>query len=97
MKFPNGMMGDSPSFPPQVEQDKVSQTNANYQDISPDPSKNCMSCANFVEPDRCLIVAGAINPQGLSDFFTPASENPGDTIGNAAGNPPAMTGPTPNG
>lgn len=76
MKLPHGMV-DSPDLPAPTEQEKISQQNAGYVPNSPDPQTTCQICQNFVEPDRCLIVSGVINPLGVSDIFTPKSEDGG--------------------
>lgn len=75
-KLPHGLIGaDDPSLPAPTEGEKVSQTAVNYQVQAPNSAARCQLCQNWVEPDRCLIVSGVINPMGVSDFFTPAAQN----------------------
>lgn len=77
-KLPQGLQGAAdPTLPAPTEEEKVTPEDANYSSVSPDPAARCAACENFVEPDRCLVVAGVINPMGVSDFFTPSGHDGG--------------------
>jgi len=75
-QLPHGMMGvDDLDLPAPTEGEKVSKENAAYLPVSEDPATACSACKYFVEPDRCQIVTGAIDPAGVSQFFTPMAQN----------------------
>jgi hypothetical protein len=44
-------------------QQKASKTSMKYQD-KPNEDKQCSNCSQFVAPDSCKIVEGAISPRG---------------------------------
>lgn len=52
---------------------KVPQYEANYREG--DEEHRCERCANYIpEMVRCQIVAGRIDPNGVSDYFEPQGE-----------------------
>lgn len=50
----------------------TTQVEANYREGS--ETARCALCANFVEPDKCKLVEGKINPEGLCDLFEAPEE-----------------------
>jgi hypothetical protein len=54
-------------------QQKVSQTDAKYQD-HPNGQQRCGICLQFRPPTSCNLVQGEISPQGWCQFFA-AREN----------------------
>ena len=56
---------------PAVAQPKISKVAVNYQD-HPDGEKRCDKCVQFLPPDACKVVDGAINPQGSCRIFVPS-------------------------
>ena len=78
---------DSEDFPEGEEANrKVSQANAKYRIQDEGAPDRCSLCPHFIAPDACDIVAGTISPDGVSDFFTPVSEN--EVAESSAGNGP---------
>jgi hypothetical protein len=53
---------------PAVAQPKISKVAVNYQD-HPDGNKRCDRCVQFLPPDACKVVDGAISPQGSCRIF----------------------------
>lgn len=51
-------------------QQKVSKQQAGYQ-TSPSGSQSCANCANFVPPNSCRVVEGAVAPNGWSRLYQP--------------------------
>lgn len=51
-------------------QPKISKVAVNYQD-HPDGEKRCDKCTQFLPPDACKLVEGAISAQGSCRIFTP--------------------------
>ena len=49
-------------------QQKISQTNAKYQD-HPNGKQQCDGCIQFQAPNACKIVEGNIDPKGWCQFF----------------------------
>jgi len=63
-----------------AEGDALLRTTVKYVDLSTDPAKNCVGCAQYKvgAPDACgscLVVKGPINPKGNCTLWTakPAS------------------------
>ena len=52
---------------------QVSKVNANYRVAKPGED-NCGKCGNFVPPDKCGVVTGAVASAGLCDLFKPRAE-----------------------
>jgi hypothetical protein len=50
---------------------KISQAAVAYQP-QPNGDKRCDKCAQFVSPNACKIIDGAISPQGWCRVFVPA-------------------------
>ena len=55
---------------PAAAQQKISQAIAMYQD-KPHGNDHCGACANFVAPNTCRFVQGAVNPSGWCQLFAP--------------------------
>lgn len=53
-----------------VNNQKLSQKSAMYQD-HPKGNQQCSTCAQFVAPNQCKLVAGDISPKGWCVFFAP--------------------------
>jgi hypothetical protein len=70
----------------------VPMGDANYRQAV-DPQMSCGSCAHFVDPDQCAVVAGRISYEGVSDFFEPAP--PAAPVDPMAGQMPAAPAPAP--
>ncbi len=51
---------------------QVSKQAAQYQD-QPNGQQRCSLCANFQAPSACLIVGGAVSPNGWCKLFKPKS------------------------
>jgi hypothetical protein len=45
----------------------------NYRIAQPAAEVPCSMCANFRQPNACVLVAGDISPQATCDLVTPAS------------------------
>lgn len=52
--------------------EKLAQNTVQYQE-TPNDGLKCSDCVNYVEPNTCNIVAGAINPNGWCVAFGPKS------------------------
>ena len=61
-----GMLGFS--IPSAAAQQKMSQTDAEYQD-RPKNGLSCAACTLFRKPRSCEIVEGDISPNGWCKFF----------------------------
>lgn len=87
--LPHGY-ADSPDFPAPgaVEGEQIDQQTAGYVPQSPDPEEKCMNCEHFVEPDRCLLVSGMIDPGGRSELFTPRLPSDGNIPSEPVGDIP---------
>lgn len=77
---------------------KAPQAEVHYRPAAT-PDQSCSSCANFQPPQSCAVVAGVIDPHGVSDLFTP-EQVPGaaDALAPPGGGevpPPDMTGAPP--
>jgi hypothetical protein len=55
------------------EEDKIKKTDALYQ-YQPKGQQRCAICLQFLPPNRCRIVQGAISPMGWCQYFA-AREN----------------------
>jgi hypothetical protein len=53
---------------PAQQQQKVSKTEAKYQDQPKGPQR-CEICVNFRPPDQCQFVEGTISKRGWCQFF----------------------------
>ena len=53
-------------------QQKATKAMVQYQD-SPKAGHQCSSCSNFVSPNSCKVVAGAVSPHGWCAIWTPKS------------------------
>jgi len=56
-----------------ADDSKVSKLDAKYQ-ATPKPEQRCEMCLQFLPPNQCKIVEGAIVPTGWCQFFA-AREN----------------------
>ena len=52
----------------------VAKNEANYAKDGGDAP--CSSCTNFIAPDSCALVAGAISPDGTCDFYSAPQQAP---------------------
>ena len=52
----------------------VAKPEANYAKDGGDAP--CSSCANFISPDSCGLVAGAISPEATCDFYSAPEQAP---------------------
>ncbi|MGE4426044.1 MAG: hypothetical protein AB7G37_06310 [Solirubrobacteraceae bacterium] len=57
------------------DEGKVPMAEAGYRQGDP-MGAACGACANFQPPDRCAVVAGQIDPAGVSDLFEPIGAAP---------------------
>jgi hypothetical protein len=53
---------------PTAAREKMSPAEAQYQD-QPKSGLSCAACALFRPPGSCVVVAGAISPNGWCRFF----------------------------
>jgi hypothetical protein len=54
--------------PPQNNQPKISQDDAQYQPM-PKGMFSCATCTFFIKPHACKVVAGDISPMGWCKLF----------------------------
>ena len=51
----------------------VSKEDANYK-VSGEDEALCANCANFISPDACKLVHGAISEKGTCELFEPKTD-----------------------
>lgn len=81
-----GAMGVAPDENIRQDTGKVPMGDANYR-MAESPEQSCAACIHFIGPDACEIVAGRIDPGGVSDFFETSVTGP------PTGGPPTTAGP----
>ena len=52
-------------------QDKIQQSQVQYQQKPNPDGQHCSTCVNFIAPSSCQIVAGTINPNGWCIAYAP--------------------------
>lgn len=52
----------------------IAKTEAGYAKDAGDAP--CSSCGNFIAPDSCKLVAGAISPEATCDLYTAPAQEP---------------------
>jgi hypothetical protein len=58
-------------------QEKIAQSQVQYQQKPNENGQHCSVCVNFIAPASCQIVAGKINPNGWCIAFAPKEDNKG--------------------
>lgn len=70
-----GAMGVAPDETTRMDAGKTPMGDAGYRQAET-PEMSCQTCAHFQAPDACELVAGRIDPNGVSDLFEPLEAPP---------------------
>lgn len=81
-----GAMGVAPDENLRSDAGKAPMGDVNYR-MADTPEMSCMACKHFIADSACDVVAGRIDPNGVSDLFEPGVPGP------PSGAPPTTAGP----
>jgi hypothetical protein len=62
-----------------MEENLVPKAEAGYR-VAQEGESTCASCANFIAPDACKLLAGTISENGVCDLFSPMENVDIDTV-----------------